>query len=211
MDPPLDFANHVLAQSPAARARLSAHAGAVLRVEAPPVPLFPLLLRIAPGGELIRHPERAGADAGGVYAGPAGADPARAADLVIRLDLASLPLFLADPEAARKSVRIEGDAALAASVDAVLREARWDAEEDLAQIVGDVAAHRLGRVARGLAAWAADASHGFAESTAAFFTDEEPLLARRDEVERLRQDIARARDDVERLEKRIEALRAMRG
>lgn len=190
IDPPLDFVNHVLAQSPAARTRLAAHAGAVLRIDAAP---FAFNLRVAADGSVAREPD-----------GPPG-------DLVVRIAPASLPLFLSDADAARKSVRIEGDAGLAASVDAVLREARWDIEEDLSRVIGDVAAHHVGRTARALANWAAQTARSLGTSTASFLTDEEPVLARRDEAERLRDAIARARDDVERLEKRIAALRIGEG
>ncbi|MFN0160067.1 MAG: SCP2 domain-containing protein, partial [Burkholderiales bacterium] len=183
---PLDFINHVLAQSPPARARLAAHAGSVLQVDAAP---FAFKLRIAADGSVARESDAA------------------AADLVVRIAPSALPLFLTDANAARKSVRIEGDAGLAASMDAVLREARWDIEEDMSRVIGDVAAHRVGQAARALASWATQTAKDLGTSTASFLTDEEPLLARRDEAERLRDDIARTRDDVERLEKRIAALR----
>ena len=48
-------------------------------------------------------------------------------------------------------VRIEGDVQLAAEVNWLVDHVRWDLEEDLSKIVGDVAAHRLGDLARGLA------------------------------------------------------------
>lgn len=186
IDPPLDFVNHVLAQSPSARARLAAHAGSVLQIDAAP---FAFKLRIAADGSVAREANAA------------------VSNLVVRIAPASLPLFLTDGIAARKSVRIEGDAGLAASVDAVLGEARWDIEEDVSRVVGDVAAHHLGRTARTLGDWARQTAKSLTASTASFLTDEEPLLARRDEAERLRDDIARTRDDIERLEKRIAALR----
>lgn len=49
-------------------------------------------------------------------------------------------------------VRIEGDAALAQTVSQLARTLRWDFEEDMSRLVGDVAAVRMAQGARALAA-----------------------------------------------------------
>lgn len=51
----------------------------------------------------------------------------------------------------RPELRIEGDVQFAAEVGWLVDSVRWDAEEDLSRIVGDVAAHRMGEAARALA------------------------------------------------------------
>ncbi|MEY4026573.1 MAG: hypothetical protein RLZZ329_293 [Pseudomonadota bacterium] len=48
----------------------------------------------------------------------------------------------------KPKVRIEGDVQLAAEVNWLIDHVRWDAEEDLARLVGDAAAHSLAQVAR---------------------------------------------------------------
>jgi ubiquinone biosynthesis protein UbiJ len=45
-------------------------------------------------------------------------------------------------------VRIEGDVQLAAEINWLIDHVRWDAEEDLARLVGDAAAHTLAQAAR---------------------------------------------------------------
>ena len=47
----------------------------------------------------------------------------------------------------KPAVRIEGDVQLAAEVNWLADHVRWDMEEDLARIVGDVPAHTLGQMA----------------------------------------------------------------
>jgi len=48
----------------------------------------------------------------------------------------------------KPAVRIEGDVQLAAEVNWLVDHVRWDIEEDLARIIGDVPAHSLGQAAR---------------------------------------------------------------
>jgi len=48
----------------------------------------------------------------------------------------------------KPKVRIEGDVQLAAEVNWLIDHVRWDAEEDLARLVGDAAAHTLAQAAR---------------------------------------------------------------
>ena len=48
----------------------------------------------------------------------------------------------------KPKVRIEGDVQLAAEVNWLIDHVRWDAEEDLARLVGDAAAHSLAQAAR---------------------------------------------------------------
>jgi len=126
------LANHVLSTAPVATQRLKAHAGRSLRVEVegwrgplPPPP--PLTLLITPAGlfEAVECP------AGDVAA------TSPAADLCLRVD-ASQPL-----EAARRMVagempplQIEGDVALAADVNWVVANVRWDIAADLERVFG---------------------------------------------------------------------------
>lgn len=48
----------------------------------------------------------------------------------------------------KPDIRIDGDVQLAAEVNWLVEHVRWDVEEDLARIVGDVPAHAIGQVAR---------------------------------------------------------------
>ena len=48
----------------------------------------------------------------------------------------------------KPKVRIEGDVQLAAEVNWLIDHVRWDAEEDLARLIGDASAHTLAQAAR---------------------------------------------------------------
>ena len=89
---------------------------------------------------------------------------------------------------------------------ALARHLRWDVEEDLSRIIGDVAARRVVRAGRDLAAWQADALRRLADSFADYAGEEGRLLVRRRELETLGASVAQLRDAIERLEKRIARL-----
>ena len=48
----------------------------------------------------------------------------------------------------KPKVRIEGDVQLAAEINWLIDHVRWDAEEDLARLIGDAAAHTMAQTAR---------------------------------------------------------------
>ncbi len=60
----------------------------------------------------------------------------------------------------KPKVRIEGDVQLAAEINWLIDHVRWDAEEDLARLIGDAPAHTLAQAARK----AMDALRGFVAS-----------------------------------------------
>jgi ubiquinone biosynthesis protein UbiJ len=48
----------------------------------------------------------------------------------------------------KPGVRVEGDVQLAAEVNWLIDHVRWDAEEDLARLIGDAPAHTLAQFTR---------------------------------------------------------------
>ena len=105
-----------------------------------------------------------------------------------------------------RAIRVEGNAPLASEVLFLARHLRWDAEEELAKVVGDVAAHRLAGAARTVAAWHADAAQRVAEALVEYATEEKPLLVKRGELDESAAALARLRDALERMEKRVARL-----
>jgi ubiquinone biosynthesis protein UbiJ len=63
-------------------------------------------------------------------------------------EISPLALVQAALAGDKPAVRIEGDVQLAAEVNWLVDHMRWDIEEDLARIIGDVPAHSLGQAAR---------------------------------------------------------------
>jgi ubiquinone biosynthesis accessory factor UbiJ len=176
--------NHLLDAEPWARARLAPFAGAAVELRSPPLPT--VRFTILPGGTLA----------------VGGAHPA----LVVTLRPDALVGLARGPEHFLRSIDAAGDPALAAAVMALARHLRWDVEEDLARLFGDVAAHRLARAGRALAAWHLDAARRLTGALADYALDESRMLMPRQELEDFAARVARLRDAVERLEKRIERL-----
>ena len=124
--------NHVLMQEPQAMQRLVRQSGRVVLTQ---WRSFTFTVRITPAGLLDLADE--------------GATP----DLTLVLSEES-PLALAQAvvQGGKPPVRIEGDVQLAAEVNWLADNLRWDLEEDLSRIVGDAPAHLLAQAGRKLAA-----------------------------------------------------------
>jgi ubiquinone biosynthesis accessory factor UbiJ len=124
--------NHLLAAEPQAQARMRPHAGRHLALVPPPgAPLSqPLRLAVTPAG-LFERPDEA---SGGASDGRSEPDlTVRAAD-----DLPKLLAGLLAGQGPRWVV--EGDAALAADVNWLVENLRWEAADDLSRLVGPVTA-----------------------------------------------------------------------
>ena len=119
-------------------------------------------------------------------------------------------LALAGPEAEGRlrsgKVRIEGDAEIAQAFRELLEQTRPDLEEELSQIVGDVAARRVANLARDVLAFGRRATDSLATSAAEYLQEEGRDVPARIEVEEFLRDVDQLRDDVERLEARITRL-----
>ena len=225
MTPAIAFINHVLTQQGWARDQLKVYAGRRVRVTALPVDFVLAitpegLVAAAAGASSAENSSHQGSQAdasdqtGRMGATPAASNPASHAapppDVTLRIPLASLPLFAMDPERATKDVRIEGDAEFAQTLSQLARELRWDAEEDLSRVTGDIAAHKLMQGARAFHLYAKDASQRLVETGAAFLIDEDPTLVRKSINEEFARDVSTLRDDAARLGKRLELLEAKR-
>ena len=178
--------NRLLRAERWARERLLPFAGETLEMRAPPLPR--LRFAIGPDGAL------------------GAALPAAEPALVITLRPAALAAAVQGEDQLLRSIDVAGNAKLAGEVLFLARHLRWDAEEDLAQFVGDVAARRLVALAKDAAAWHADAAQRIAGSLVEYATEEKPLIVKRAALEEIAAAHASLRDGLERLEKRIERL-----
>ena len=122
------FLNHVLQQEPEAQARLKRQQGRVVEAR-----WRSILVRVVatPAGLLDLAPE--------------GATP----DLTLSITQEN-PLELAQSALVgdKPMVRIVGDVQLAAEINWLVDHVRWDVEDDLARVIGDVPAHAIGNAAR---------------------------------------------------------------
>jgi ubiquinone biosynthesis protein UbiJ len=184
--PAVAVINHLVRDAGWAHERLRPFAGRSVRFEIAPASVS---LAVEADGRLVPA--------------AAGIEPAA----VIRLSAPTLfRLVWLHDESAQREVRIEGDAALASAFTGVLSGLRWDVEEDLSRVVGDVAAHRLAQAGSALFAWQVKTASNLAQALAEYWTEEQPIIASRQAVSEFIQVVDALRDDVDRLEKRIERL-----
>jgi len=177
--------NHLLRGAAWARAELQAHAGKTARFELIPAGFS---LTVLDSGEV----SAAAADA--------------VAAVTLRLTPGIVLRLAARDESAWSGVDAAGDTDFAATISLLARNLRWDVEEDLSKVFGDIAAHRLVETGRVFQRWGAQSVEGIARSFSEYWTEEQPLIVRAREVEEFNRDVDTLRDDAARLEKRIAIL-----
>jgi ubiquinone biosynthesis accessory factor UbiJ len=190
LTPPLmGTLNHLLRGQPWLRDRLLPFAGRTAALE-----VFPakLMVSVDADGQLLAAGDEAGAD------------------VVVRIPVSAVFMLAAGDERARSLIQMSGDPAFAGVLGGVLRELRWDIEEDLSRVVGDIAAHRMVETGRALLDWQGRVAHNVAQTFAEFLTEEKPVLAQRSELTDWVHEVDLVREAVERLEKRIVRLESSR-
>lgn len=185
----LAASNHLLAPANWARGRLQAHAGRTARLSL--APMLEVNFSISGDGHLAQW---SGDDA---------------PDVTLKLNATELPTLLAKGSAGlMRDVRIEGNADLADALGFVFRNLRWDAEEDLSRVVGDMAAHRMVSDARAFAGHGRLAIERANANVGEFLVHEAALLTPADALTEFANDLAVLRDRLARLEKRVTRLAA---
>jgi ubiquinone biosynthesis protein UbiJ len=177
--------NHVLAQEPWACNKLAAHAGKTARFDAG---VFALSLTVEADGLLSRAADDA------------------SPQVTIRVKAGDIPLILQHRARAFSYVMVEGDAEFASTISQVAQSLKWDAEEDLSKLVGDIAAVRLVGVARRIAQAAVAVPQQAAAHMAEYLVEEKPVLVSQLAMSEFGAEVARLRDGAERLIKRIEKI-----
>ncbi len=178
--------NHLLGAEAWARDKLKPYTGQCVEFRASPLPA--LRLDILDSGLL------ANAAQDGVP------------NLVVTIGAGALPAMMRGEDALMREIGIEGNADLAGAVQYLFRHLRWDFEEDLSRLLGDVLAHRVVEGGRRFAAWNREAAGKLTQNLAEYWIEEQPLLARPADVRQFLTDVDQLRDDLARLEKRIGAV-----
>lgn len=175
--------NHLLSGSTWAQARLVPFSARRVRFE-----LASLVLGLAVTAEgLFRH--------------DIGMDPP---DVTIRLP-ADLPFLL--PQGLDKAMAratVDGNAEFATELSFVLRNLRWDVEEDLSRVTGDIVAHRLVQDAVRFSTWQQQAGKHLADNLADYFTYEQYLLVSAGEFALFRDELAQFSARLTRFSDRIQ-------
>jgi ubiquinone biosynthesis protein UbiJ len=122
-----------------------------------------------------------------------------------------LSLLLTGADVSREPLRqgtleVHGDAEIAAKFQALLRLLTPDLEEELALLVGDVYAHRIGQLTRGALRWSRSALDTLWRDIGEYASHERRDLVSRPEGEAFLRDVDALREDVDRLAARLELL-----
>jgi ubiquinone biosynthesis protein UbiJ len=193
------FLNHLLTQEPWAARLLQQHAGKVASFD---LELVQINVQVCADG-LIQAAK---------YSSEDGQEKQIAQNSQVKISIkpSDLPLILQNRERAVSYVKIEGDADFANTISQLSQDLRWEVEEDLSKIMGDVAAVRMVSTGQKVLKSLQKTHQSVQENLAEYFLEENPLLVRPSDVQQLGQQIVKIRDDVERFAKRIERLEKMR-
>jgi ubiquinone biosynthesis protein UbiJ len=178
--PSIAVINHLLGQAAWARAKLKPHAGRSARFVMPP---WQLSVTVAEDGSLHT------------------ADGQTEPEVTVTLPADSPLRALQGLAGIMAAAHVTGNAEFATELSFVLRNLRWDAEEDLSRLVGDIAAHRLTGAASAFTAWQKRSATNLGENVAEYLAEEAGMLTPARELVQLKQDIAE-------LEQRLAALAA---
>ncbi len=183
--------NHYIDLDPVAREHFVGLQGKVLSIELRDLQLNYYLL-----------PEPGRLRVQGVFDGDSDAVIAGSSLALLRMGLAedaSHSLFSGE-------VEIRGDAELGQQLRRALDAVDIDWEEHLAQLVGDVVAHRATNVARDALLWGKDTLKTLLQDGAEYLQEESEALPRTMDTEEFLGDVDLLRDDVDRLAARVKRL-----
>lgn len=179
--------NHVLQGESWARRRLQAFAGKTARFRLPP--FIDLALTV---------------QAGGVVSAAVSNSPC---DAIFTLDPPLFLRLLANNAGAYHEISISGDSAFADEILQIGKNLRWNVEEDLSRVMGDILAHRMVRTGDNLVQWQKGVLHNLLQTIAEYLTEEQPLLAKPVDMRELARDVNQLSADTKRLEEKLNALR----
>ncbi len=102
-------------------------------------------------------------------------------------------------------VELSGDALVAEDFQKLLRYGRPDIEDELADVIGDAAAHEVGKFFRGVGKWGREARATMQQNVGEYLQEESRSVPTRGEIDTFQEDVDTLRDDVARFEARLKA------
>ena len=176
--------NHLLNSAPCARQRLMCHVDKLISIA-----MFPMQFAFTIDSEgRLQQASHEDADAK-MQLGP----------------LLAARIALGDHTATHE-IEISGDTQLAADFGNTLLTLDWDAEADLARLIGDNAAHQLVKIAQSLIAWKRNSITDSASMLTEYAHEEASLLAKRKHLNEFIAEVDTLRDASARLSKRVDLL-----
>lgn len=104
------------------------------------------------------------------------------------------------------TVEVRGDVELGQRFENILRGIDIDWEEQLSRLIGDVAAHQVGVVARGARGWGTQSAGNLRRDVRDYLQEETGQLPRYEEVDEFTAAVDRLRADTDRLTARMQRL-----
>lgn len=114
--------------------------------------------------------------------------------------------IMSGEESAKMLVKVEGDTHLATELSKILQNMRWDFEDDLSKVVGDIGAFKIGELSKKTFAGIKQQSINAAEMLSEYWQEEKAMLAKKRHVEQFNAEVDTLRSDVARFEKRLAKL-----
>ena len=104
-------------------------------------------------------------------------------DATVTIPPSLLLRLLAKDEAANRQINIEGDIHLAAELAKVFSNMRWDYEDDLSNLIGDVPASKIGTFPRDTVHSVKETGVNLAALFSEYWHEEMPLIAKKHPLE----------------------------
>lgn len=129
-----------------------------------------------------------------------------APDAEITVDASFIPQLISGNASPSSEIKIIGDPDLAAAAAFVFRNLKWDIEEDLSQVFGDIAAHRITSLGSQLLNWGRSVHESVSLSLAEYLKEEKSVLVKSSDMDLFLKEVDALREATDRLEKRITRL-----
>lgn len=130
------------------------------------------------------------------------------ADATIHLPPSLAMRLLRKDPLAHSLIKIDGDATLGLEVGKILSAIRWDVEDDLSKVVGDIAAYQVVQLGQEkLNRWQGQAKN-LGEMLVEYWQEERPIMAKKPHIEQFNRSVDTLREDADRLQQRVEKLLA---
>lgn len=105
-------------------------------------------------------------------------------------------------------VKISGDVELGQEFSDIIDDLDIDWEEHLSHLTGDLVAHKVGNIVRGVLDWGQQTAETAGQDVTEYLQEETETLPNRDEVENYLSQVDAVRTDVDRLEARVRRLQS---
>ena len=128
------------------------------------------------------------------------------ADAIVHIPPSLLLRILANDQAAKTQISIDGDVHLATEFSKILQQMRWDFEEDLSHAIGDIAASKLAETSQKILHESKSKSMQIAEMLTEYWQEEKLMLAKKQQVEQFNSNVDILKSDVARAEKMLQKL-----